>query len=68
MTIRSLYQQMDSNKNGSIEKQELIVYLSKDLQLKQIPLADMEMLFDCLDMNKDGILSISELCLCLEGI
>lgn len=28
----------------------------------------MDLLFDCLDMNKDGVLSINELCLCLEGM
>ena len=65
MTVKDLYNAMDLNRNGSIEKTEMLNYFSKDLQLKQIPLVDLEMLFECIDMNKDGILSVNELCLCL---
>ncbi len=36
--------------------------------IKGVTLDDLELLFDALDMNKDGNLSINEFCLCIEGI
>lgn len=65
MTVKDFYHAVDANKDGSIEKQEMLNYFSRDLGLKSIPLADLELLFECLDMNKDGVLSINEMCLCL---
>jgi Ca2+-binding EF-hand superfamily protein len=36
--------------------------------VKGISEDEVEIMFDALDTNRDGILSINEFCICLEGI
>ena len=43
-------------------------FFQKDLLVKGISNDDLMLAFDSLDMNKDGVLSINEFCLCLEGV
>ena len=64
-----VFQMADSNKNGVLERSEFIAFFTKDLQVKGVSVPDdVDLLFDALDMNKDGQLSISELCLLLESV
>ena len=59
---------MDSNKNGIAEKTEFTGFFTKDFAIKGLAPGDFDILFDALDMNKDGYLSVNEFCLCLEGV
>lgn len=56
------------NKNGQIEKSEFITYFTRDQPIKSVSISEIELLYDALDMNKDGALSVNEICLCIEGI
>ena len=58
---------MDKNKNGLVERSEFVTYFSQDLAIKGLTLSELELLYDALDMNKDGVLSVNEICLCIEG-
>jgi Ca2+-binding EF-hand superfamily protein len=64
-----LYERMDVNKNGMVERQELLTFFAQDFVVKgvQVP-QDVELLFDAMDMNRDALLSVNEFCLCLEGV
>lgn len=52
---------MDRDKNGSVSKSEMFAVIANNKEGKQQ--AEAEMLFLCLDTNKDETLSLTELSL-----
>jgi Ca2+-binding EF-hand superfamily protein len=63
-----LFSKIDVNSTSTIEKQEFIQFFQKDLIVKGLTIDEIHLAFDSLDMNKDGVLSINEFCLLLEGV
>lgn len=63
-----LFTKIDVNGTSTIEKNEFMQFFQKDLLVKGVSNDDLMLAFDSLDMNKDGVLSINEFCLCLEGV
>lgn len=59
---------MDKNKNGLCEKEEFIQAITTDMKVEGVLRAELETLYDSLDMNRDGFISVNEFCLYLEGI
>ena len=62
------FSKIDVNSTSTIEKQEFIQFFQKDLIVKGLTIDEIHLAFDSLDMNKDGVLSINEFCLLLEGV
>ena len=51
---QQFFEKVDVNKNGVCEKGEFIQFFAKDLQVKGVSVpADIEQIFEALDMNKD---------------
>jgi Ca2+-binding EF-hand superfamily protein len=63
-----LFTKIDVNGTSTIEKQEFSQFFQKDLIVKGLTSDDINLAFDSIDMNKDGVLSINEFCLLLEGV
>lgn len=63
-----LFSKIDLNGTSTIEKNEFLQFFQKDLIVKGLSTEDLLLAFEALDMNKDGVLSINEFCLCLEGV
>ena len=63
-----LFTKIDVNGTSSIEKSEFVMFFTSAFIVKGLSGEDMEVMFDALDTNRDGILSINEFCLCLEGV
>lgn len=62
-----LFSKIDINGTSTIEKEEFIQFFQKDLIVKGLTLDEIHLAFDSFDMNRDGVLSINEFCLLLEG-
>lgn len=64
-----LFEQVDVNKNGIVERSEFIQFFAQSMQVKGLAIPqDVELLCEALDMNKDNLISVNEFCLCLEGV
>lgn len=64
-----LFEKVDVNKNGIVERAEFIQFFAQSMQVKGLAIPkDVELLCDALDMNKDNLISVNEFCLCLEGV
>ncbi len=69
MSKEKLFEKIDVNGNGVLEKLEFLTFFSKELIVKGLSYPeDVEILFDALDNNRDGLLSINEFYYCIEGI
>lgn len=66
ITLQKMYDQIDVNKDGTVEKQEFVTKLSY-LDIPGVQMSDLGMIFDAMDINNDGSLSINEFALFLEG-
>ena len=66
MTINRMYEEMDVNKDGVVDKMEFVNRLSY-LQIPGVQLSDLGMIFDAIDINNDGTLSINEFGMFIEG-
>ncbi len=66
MTINRMYEEMDVNKDGVVDKLEFVNRLSY-LQIPGVQLSDLGMIFDAIDINNDGTLSINEFGMFIEG-
>jgi len=51
-----------------VERSEFNQFFTKDLTVKNLTMEEIELVFEAVDMNKDGLLSVNEFCLCLEGV
>ena len=69
ITKEELFSRIDVNGNAVLEKLELVTFFSKELFVKGLSFPDdIELLFDALDTNRDGLISVNEFCLCIEGV
>ena len=69
ITKEELFSRIDFNGNAIIEKPELVNFFAKDVFVKGLTFPDdIELLFDALDGNRDGMISVNEFCLCIEGV
>jgi Ca2+-binding EF-hand superfamily protein len=69
ITKEELFSRIDVNGNAVLEKLELVTFFSKELFVKGLSFPDdIELLFDALDTNRDGLISVNEFCLCIDGV
>jgi Ca2+-binding EF-hand superfamily protein len=68
LTNGQLFSKVDLNGNGVVERSEFKQFFTKDLTVKNMSMEEIELVFEAVDMNKDGLLSVNEFCLCLEGV
>jgi Ca2+-binding EF-hand superfamily protein len=66
--VSSLYKQIDKNGNGLCEREEFINAFTNEIKVAGLLRTELEQIYEALDSNKDGFLSVNEFCLYLEGI
>ena len=67
ITTKMLHKILDIDGNGSLSKGELVENLGRALQLKDLQSKDIGDLFDKMDVNDNGSLSVLEFSLYIEG-
>jgi len=67
LSSQQLYDKIDLNKNGLIEREEFITFFSQTMPVQGVPKQDLAIVFDALDHRKEGTISINVFCLYLEG-
>jgi Ca2+-binding EF-hand superfamily protein len=60
-----LYTRIDKSKNGLCEREEFISSFTGDMPMEGVNRAELEALYDALDMNRDGFIGVNEFCLFL---
>lgn len=66
ISLMKMYEDMDVNKDGEVDKQEFVNALSY-VQVPGVQLSDLGMIYDAIDINNDGSLSINEFGMFIEG-
>ena len=66
MTVRELHEKLDANRDGKLEKHEFVGGLRR-YDIRGLNQADLGLIFDALDINHDGSLSLDEFGMFLEG-
>ena len=66
MTTEELHRRLDANGDGVLEKHEFVGKI-QHFRVPGLIAADLGLVFDALDLNGDGALSLSEFKLFLEG-
>ena len=66
MTTKDLHSRLDENRDGSVDKREFVTVM-RYVEVPGLLAADLGMIFDALDINDDGALSLDEFSLFLEG-
>ena len=69
ITKDQLFEQMDRNKDGFIKHDELVAFFTQNQTLVE-GLSDeaINKLWNFLDINHDGEISINEFCVLIEGV
>jgi Ca2+-binding EF-hand superfamily protein len=66
ITLQRMYDEMDANKDGSVDKMEFVNRLAY-MQVPGITPSDLGQLYDQIDINNDGFLSVNEFGMFIEG-
>ena len=66
MSVAELHDRLDENKDGGVDKREFLTKLAT-LSIPGLLPQDLGQVFDSLDINDDGSLSVHEFSLYLEG-
>ena len=67
ITTKRLVELLDENKDGVVDKRELVEKLAGAISLKDINQQEIGDLFDKIDVNDNGTLTVNEFALYIEG-
>lgn len=67
ITLAKLYEMMDANRDGKIDKDEFVMSMPQILTIPAVDMRDYAVIFNALDINNDGSLSLNEFAMFLEG-
>lgn len=62
-----MFELMDMNKDGTVDRDEFVTSLASILQIPGLDMRDYAMIFNALDLNNDGSLSLNEFGMFIEG-
>jgi Ca2+-binding EF-hand superfamily protein len=65
--INKLFESMDANRDGVVDRDEFVMTMPQIIQIPGIEMRDYAIIFNALDLNNDGTLSLNEFGLFLEG-
>lgn len=68
LSREDLFNTLDKNSNGTVDRSELEVYFASENIVEGLPVHEIHSLFNFLDNNGDGVVSVNEFCLLIEGI
>lgn len=66
ITLQKMYEEMDVNKDGTVDKGEFVNSLGY-MNIPGLQLSDLGLIYDAIDINNDGFLSVNEFGMFIEG-
>lgn len=66
MTVKEMHARLDENRDGQVEKHEFVGQMRR-LHVPGLVPADLGLVFDALDVNNDGTITLEEFGMFLEG-
>lgn len=67
ITLAKLYEMMDRNKDGRIDRDEFVTLMPQVMQVPGIDMRDYAMIYNALDVNNDSGLTLQEFGMFVEG-
>ena len=67
ITLIQLYEQLDMNKDGIVDNNEFVTIMHSSLPELGLSMSDYAFIFNALDINHDGNLSMNEFGMSVEG-
>lgn len=67
ITLNKLYEMMDLNKDGVVDRDEFVTTLPQLMQIPGVEMRDYAIIFTAIDINNDGKLTLNEFGLFIEG-
>ena len=66
-TTTKVHEMLDSNKDGYVDKMEFLVGMEQHFPIPTLTKRDYNSIFDAIDIDDNGFLSVNEFCLYIEG-
>ena len=67
LSINKMFEHLDSNKDGVVDRDEFVNSMPIFMQIPGVDMRDYAIIFNALDLNNDGNLSLNEFGMFLEG-